>query len=169
MNTFLKSVVSGLAGAAALNLWHETIRRVVPEAPRADILGERSLQKIMRAVGKTPSADEEDLYGPTMVADLLSNTAYYSLIGTARPEHAYPVGAALGLAAGVGALVLPGPWGLGKAPTNRTTATQVMTVGWYLLGGLVTAAVYTRLAERPVASSDETGEPTDAPTETPDS
>lgn len=147
MNTLLKSVASGLAGAVALNLWHETIRQFVPEAPRADILGERSLQKIMRAAGGSPPADEEKLYGPAIVGDVLSNTAYYSLIGTAKPEDAYAVGTALGLAAGVGAVVLPGPWGLGEAPTNRTTATKVMTVGWYLLGGLVTAAAFRKINE----------------------
>lgn len=141
MNTLLKSIASGFAGAVALNVWHETIRRFVPEAPRADILGERSLQKIIRTVGKTPPS-ENDLYGPAMIGDLLSNTAYYSLIGVTKPDNALATGTVLGLAAGVGAVVLPGPWGLGEAPTNRTTATQVMTVGWYLLGGLVTAAVY---------------------------
>ena len=126
----------------ALNLWHETVRQFVPEAPRADILGKRSLKKIMRASGNRPPSDEEKLYGPAMLGDVLSNTAYYSLIGTANPKNAYALGTALGLAAGVGAVVLPGPMGLGEAPTNRTTATQLMTVGWYVLGGLVTAAVY---------------------------
>lgn len=141
-NTLLKSVASGLVGAVALNLWHETVRQFVPEAPRADILGERSLQKIIRASGNRPPANEEELYIPAMLGDVLSNTAYYSLIGTAKPENAYAVGTALGLAAGIGAVVLPGPMGLGEAPTNRTTATQLMTVGWYLLGGLITAAAY---------------------------
>ncbi len=142
MNTLLKSVASGLVGAVALNLWHETVRQFVPEAPRADILGERSLKKIMRASGNQPPVDEEDLYIPAMLGDVLSNTAYYSLIGTVKPKNAYVIGTALGLAAGVGAVVLPGPIGLGEAPTNRTTATKLMTVGWYLLGGLVTAAAY---------------------------
>ena len=142
MHTLLKSVVSGLAGAVALNLWYETVRQFVPEAPRADILGERSLQKIMRGIGNQPPANEEKLYIPAMLGDVLSNTAYYSLIGTAKPQNAYAVGTALGLAAGVGAVVLPGPIGLGEAPTNRTMATKLMTVGWYLLGGLVTAVAY---------------------------
>jgi hypothetical protein len=47
--------------------------------------------------------------------------------------------------AGVGAVVLPGPLGLGRQPTNRARATQVMTVLWYLAGGLAAAAAARRL------------------------
>ena len=43
---------------------------------------------------------------------------------------------------------MPGPLGLGHAPSNRTVSTQVMTVGWYVLGGLTAAAAYRLLASR---------------------
>jgi hypothetical protein len=45
----------------------------------------------------------------------------------------------LGISAGLGTVALPGPLGLGKEPSNRTTATRVMTELWYLVGGLVAA------------------------------
>jgi hypothetical protein len=54
----------------------------------------------------------------------------------------------LGLAAGLGAVFLPGPLGLGSAPSNRTTQTQAMTVGWYLLGGLAAGLAYQTLGSR---------------------
>jgi hypothetical protein len=31
--------------------------------------------------------------------------------------------------------------GLGKAPSNRTRQTQLMTVAWYTIGGLVAAGM----------------------------
>ena len=75
----------------------------------------------------------------TLAGDIVSNAAYYSLTGSGK--NAWLRGGLLGLAAGVGGVVLPGPLGLGTAPSNRTTKTQVMTVAWYLLGGLAAAAV----------------------------
>jgi hypothetical protein len=49
-------------------------------------------------------------------------------------------GALLGLAAGVGAAYLPPRIGLGEQPGQRPPATQIMTVAWYLAGGLAAAA-----------------------------
>ena len=53
-----------------------------------------------------------------MVGDVLSNGLYYSLVGGGR--HTVRRGLLLGLAAGVGGVALPGPMGLGEAPSGRT-------------------------------------------------
>ena len=74
-----------------------------------------------------------------MAGDIVSNTLCHSPIGTGRP--ALPQGFVLGLTAGVGGVVLPGPLGLGTAPSGRTTQTKVRTAAWHKLGGLVTGAV----------------------------
>ncbi|WP_317172766.1 hypothetical protein [Hymenobacter sp. HDW8] len=74
-----------------------------------------------------------------MAGDLLSNGLYYSLVGTGK--NAWQRGLVLGLAAGIGGVVLPGPMGLGEAPSNRTPQTKLMTVAWYLIGGLAAAGV----------------------------
>lgn len=145
--TILPSLGSGLIGAVALTILHETVRRFVPDAPRADILGMRAIKKIMETADAKPPADDE-LHGWALGGDVVSNTLYYSLIGLSKPENAVLTGAALGLAAGVGAVALPGPMGLGTAPTQRTEATVAMTVGWYLVGGLVTAGAYMWLKRR---------------------
>jgi hypothetical protein len=76
-----------------------------------------------------------------LVGDLISNTVYYSLVGAGEGAHARRRGAVLGLAAGIGAIVLPGPLGLGRGPSRRTVATQMMTIGWYLAGGLIAGVV----------------------------
>jgi len=135
----LKALGSGLVGAVALTLIHETARRLAPEsAPRVDVLGMRAIAKTMRAVDAEPPIP---LHEAALVGELVSNTAYYSLVGLGPREDALRNGALLGLAAGLGAVFLPGPLGLGRQPTE-TPATQAMTVAWYVAGGLAAAAAY---------------------------
>ncbi|MVM38670.1 hypothetical protein GO730_15830 [Spirosoma sp. HMF3257] len=142
--TILPSLGSGLIGACVLTVLHETARQLIPNAPRADILGVRAIKKVMESADAEPPADDE-LHDWALGGDVVSNTLYYSLIGLAKPKDALLTGAALGLVAGVGAVGLPGPLGLGTAPSSRTSATAAMTIGWYLIGGLATAAAYTFL------------------------
>jgi len=142
-SSIISALGSGLAGAIALNLLHEAVRQVVPQAPRADLLGERSIRIGYRKAGETPPTGTS-LYVQAMAGDVFSNAVYYSLAGL-NPRQPLLTGAALGVLAGVGAVTLPGPLGLGEAPTKRTTATVAMTIGWYLFGGLVTGAVLSRM------------------------
>jgi hypothetical protein len=152
-----EALQSGLAGATALTVVHETVRKYRPDAPRMDILGERAIARLIDAVGgEQPS--EEDMHQLSLAGDLVSNSLYYSLVGAGPVEGAWLRGAALGLAAGVGAVTLPGKLGLGTSASNRTAATQVMTVAWYIIGGLAAAGAYQlfargRQADRETASS----------------
>lgn len=138
-----KALVSGLAGAVALTIAHETLRRFVPEAPRMDVLGMRAISKTMKKVGAQPPAGSA-LRVWAMAADVVSNSIYYSLVGTSKSS--WLRGSLLGASAGAGAVLLPGPMGLGSDPSNRTNSTRAMTVGLYLMGGLVAAAVGSTLA-----------------------
>jgi hypothetical protein len=140
----LPTLVSGLVGATTLTLLHETARRIVPEAPRADVLGMRTLAIALRALDTPPPRDEV-LHRWALLGDLIANSLYYSFVGIGAVRHAWRRGALLGLLAGVGAVVLPGPLGLGNEPTNRERSTQVMTVLWYLTGGLAAAVAAKRL------------------------
>ena len=141
----LRALGSGLAGACALTLIHEAARRTFSDAPRMDLLGMRAMARSYNAVGApTPTADE--LFNRTLVGDIAANSLYYSMVAWGGRQNAWLCGAALGLAAGVGAVALPGPLGLGADASARTTATQLMTVAWYLAGGLAAAATYECLA-----------------------
>jgi hypothetical protein len=82
-----------------------------------------------------------------MAADLISNAAYYSLIGAGKKKQLLCIGTISGIAAGIGALTLTKPMGLSDAPLTRTDATKVMTVAWYTIGGIVAAAVTKALRE----------------------
>jgi hypothetical protein len=133
-----KSLAAGLAGAAVLTAVHETTRRVTPDAPRMDVLGERAIAKLMRGAGRTPPRGEK-LHRLVLGGDIVSNSLYYALVGSGR--DAWVRGAGLGLAAGIGAVLLPPVLGLGRAPRGVTARTKAMTVGYYLVGGLAAAAV----------------------------
>lgn len=131
---------SGLAGAATMTLIHEAVKRVVPNAPRMDLLGMNALSKMMRNAGKNPPG-RKSLYAWTMAGDIMSNALYYSLAGVGKGKNALIKGSILGLAAGVGAVLLPKPLGLNEEYSNRTASTKLMTVALYVAGGLITAAV----------------------------
>ena len=139
----LKALGSGLVGACALTLIHETARRFIDDAPRMDVLGMRALSKAARAVEVDPPVP---LHEAALVGDLVSNSLYYSLVGAGSRREALRNGALLGLAAGVGAVYLPERLGLGRQPTEDSPQTQLMTVAWYLLGGLAAGAAYRALA-----------------------
>jgi hypothetical protein len=137
----LKAIASGLVGALTLTLINEAARRVYPEAPRAERLGMRWVATKFRKLDQ-PVPDRKKLYWLALTDDLFSNTAYYSLVGAGRREGAWVRGALLGTGGGIGAVVLPPQMNLGKGPTARSSATRVMTVTWYLLGGLAAAAAF---------------------------
>ncbi len=131
---------SGMAGAVAVSVIHETIRRIIPDSPRMDLLGMQAISKVMTKSGAIPPFGNKLFYS-AMIGDIISNTIYYSLAGTNKPKNVWVRGVILGAAAGAGAIMLPKPLGLKEEYSNRTTQTKVMTFGLYLLGGIITAAV----------------------------
>lgn len=142
----LISLASGITGAVALTVVHETAKRFVPNAPRMDVLGMRAIARSMYKMDEQPPA-ENKLFQYSIIGDIISNSLYYSLTGTGR--KAWLRGATLGALAGIGGVLLPGPLGLGTEPSGRTPQTKAMTVAWYLLGGLTAAALSRTLFEKP--------------------
>ena len=139
----LKALGSGLVGAFTLTLVHETARRFIDDAPRMDVVGMRAIAKTMQAAGTDPPVP---LHEAALVGDILTNSLFYGLVGLGDSEDALRNGALLGLAAGLGAVFLPEPLGLGRQPTEDSPQTQLMTVAWYMLGGIAAGATYGALA-----------------------
>ena len=137
----VRTLVSGVAGAVALNVVHETARRVIPRAPRMDVIGRRGIAKTARAFGAEPPHGQR-LQTAALAGDLFSNSLYYSLIGLGRERSrdTWRRGLLLGLAAGIGAVFLPPVMGLGGQPGRRGVLTHLLTVTWYTIGGLTAAA-----------------------------
>lgn len=135
----MRALLSGAVGATVLTALHQTARALTDDAPRMDLLGMRALARTFRASGEEPPP-RDTLYDLTLAGDLVANSLYYSLVGDGDRDEVWGRGALLGLAAGVGTVVLPPLLGLGGAPSRRTPATAAMTVAWYTLGGLAAAA-----------------------------
>ena len=108
------SLAAGLAGATVLTAIHETTRRVTPDAPRMDILGERAITKMMRGAGRTPPRGKK-VHRLALGGDIVGNSLYYAMVGSGR--DAWVRGAGLGLAAGIGAVLLPPVLGLQEGVT----------------------------------------------------
>lgn len=134
------AIAGGVAGACAVASLHEGLKRITPDAPRMDLLDMEALQKVLPLVNiKVP--EQNELLKWTVAGEAVSNIAYYSLAGIGSKKNVLLKGALLGLVAGITAVVLPKPLGLSEAPSNKTTGTRAMTIGLYLIGGLVAAAI----------------------------
>jgi hypothetical protein len=137
----------GLAGACAVTLLHETVKRIVPQAPRMDLLGMNAISKGLRKSGaKVPTSTQ--LYTWALAGDIVSNALYYSLAGIGKEKNLWVKSSVLGLAAGLGAVALPKQLGLNEAYSNRTFATKAMTVGLYVAGALVATAIFKLLEKK---------------------
>jgi len=133
----IKNLVAGLAGAIALNVLHESLKKKSPDMPRVDLLGEDALQSVLDYFG-AHIENKETLYQATLAGDIIGNTLYYSLIGAGNPKYLWPKVAMMGLSAGIGAVTLPEPMGLDPQPVAKNNQVKTFTIGYYLLGAVVT-------------------------------
>lgn len=141
MNRLLCSMLAGAAGATALTFIHQSARSMTPHAPRMDVLGKRVLRNAHQRLGGDAPSDH-DLERQALAGDIVANAAYYSLVGAGDRSLVWARGVALGLAAGLGAIFLPSRIGIGDPPNAERRDTQLMTVAWYLAGGVVAAAAF---------------------------
>jgi hypothetical protein len=136
----LKNLIAGFAGAVALNILHETLKKQSNDVPRVDLLGEDALQRTLNYFGGNID-HKESLYNATLAGDIVGNTLYYSLIGAGNVKYLWPKAVFLGLSAGIGAVKLPKPMGLDETPVAKNDQVKVLTVGYYLFGAIVTGIV----------------------------
>jgi hypothetical protein len=142
----ISALAGGFAGACAMTLLHETIRRFDKDAPRMDLMGMEALGKgINKVTGKVP--DEDTLYGGALAGEVASNTLYYSMAGIGE-EKTDLKGTVLGIAAGLGGIYLPGILGLNQENSARTDKTKALTAIYYSVGGLVAAQVMEWVEEK---------------------
>lgn len=140
-----RAYAAGVAGATALTAVHQLAQRVFDDAPRMDVVGETGIARGLEAAGRTPPTGLS-LHRLALAGDLFANSAYYSLVACGSHAHVWRRGVVLGLAAGAGALALPRHLGLGDPPRSDRVPNQIMTVAWYLVGGLAAAAFAARVS-----------------------
>ena len=146
MNTE-SAIEGGISGATTLTILHEIVRQLDKNAPRMDEIGMQALTKVFKKIN-VDVPEKDMLYLLTTVLELITNGVFYSLVGAGNKENVWLRGSVLGLAAGIGAVVLPDKLGLDDRATNRTGETKFLTIVWYLIGGIVAAAVTQKIAER---------------------
>ena len=142
-----KSLLAGVAGAAFLNVVHESVRSVRPDAPRVDLMGRHIVASAFRKQGKK-APDEGTQYALALAGDVLSNALYYSLVGWGKGRSAWLRGLLLGLSAGLGAVKAPDYLPLPKKAVKRQSSTKLMTISWYVLGGVVAGTVAQLISNR---------------------
>lgn len=140
-----KNFLAGLGGAIVLNILHESFKKSRVDSPRIDLVGEEALQKVAGYFGNKIS-DKQTLYNATLAGDLISNAAYYSMIGNS-PDQLWGKAVSMGLVAGIGAVTLPEQIGLDDKPVTKNTQVKALTVGFYLAGALATAAILKALSK----------------------
>jgi hypothetical protein len=103
-----------------------------------------ALSGMLRSTGIQPPKGRA-LYSSTLLADLVSNGAYFASVG-GRGGRPLMRGLLLGLAAGVGAVALPPVMKLSSETTSRTGTTALLSVGLYTLGGVIAGLTYEALS-----------------------
>jgi hypothetical protein len=133
-----KKILAGLGGAIALNLLHEIVRNNFDNVPEVNKVGEEALNKALDTVDMKIT-DHDQLYAATLAGDVISNGIYYATTATSG------FNIVSGVAAGVGAVMLPKNMGLDDSPVAETTQKKLMTVGYYLFGAVVTKLIYDKI------------------------
>jgi hypothetical protein len=145
----MKGTLGGLAGACALTLLNEGARKLDKDAPNMDLLGMNAVARLVKGNNLLTQAADR-IFPVALAGDLVSNSLYYSMAESADNKNTLIRGTLLGLAAGIGAVALPKVLGLNEDATARTTKTKLLTIAWYLIGGVVAAAAINGLERKKV-------------------
>ncbi|HWV72806.1 MAG TPA: STAS/SEC14 domain-containing protein [Pseudosphingobacterium sp.] len=137
----VSGLVAGFAGALALNILHEALKRKLNNAPRIDQLGKEVIAKSATKIGSSKPS-EKTLYAASFASDLVSNSLFYSLIPSDDKKVLWAKSVIYGLGAGIGAVILPKKMGLNEQHVARTNETKGLTIAYYLFGALITAASF---------------------------
>jgi hypothetical protein len=142
----ISSALGGLAGACTLTILNESVKKLDKDAPRLDLLGMNAAAKLIKGSGLNPSTRQ--LRSVSLGGDLISNSLYYGMANAGDNKHTLMRGAVLGLSAGVSAISLAKPLGLDERVVSASAKTKALTIAWYLIGGLVAAAVMNLIDKR---------------------
>jgi hypothetical protein len=144
----ISSALGGLAGACALTVLNAGAKKIDKDAPRLDLLGMNAVAKLVKGTGIRPMGNGQ-LKPVSLTGDLISNSLYYAMAQTGDKKSTLLRGALLGLGAGVGAISLAKPLGLDERAVAASTKTKALTIAWYVVGGLIAAAVINLLDNKP--------------------
>jgi hypothetical protein len=136
----LSSLAGGFAGACAVTLLNEVVKKFDKGAPRIDLLGEEVVANSHEAMNlEVPTGNK--LYAEALGTDLIANTVYFS-IASFNDKHTEIQGGVQGVLAGLSAVYAPGMMHLFNAEqTSGTDKKKALTMAYYFVGGLVAGKV----------------------------
>ena len=140
------NMIAGLGGALVLTLLNESLKNVDRKMPRVDLVGEEALAKASAFFG-SEIKDKNILYKGSLVGDIISNTAYFSLI-SGKSKQLWTKAASAGFLAGIAAVSLPKQLGLDEDPVAKCLTTKALTVGYYMLGAFATAGILSLIQKK---------------------
>lgn len=138
-----RAITAGAVGALVLTAIHQLGRAALDHPPRMDVVGRRALRRGARPLGVRLRRREAQRWA--LAGDLATNALYYALATRGSAARAPWRGTLLGAIAGMGGVFLPGPLGLGRAPSSARPSTAALTVAWYALGGLAAGVAARRM------------------------
>lgn len=147
----LTAAIGGLAGACALTLINQGMAKLDRKAPRLDLLGMNAVAKFIKSP-KTAPPLVKSLLPMSVTGDLVSNSLYFAMASGRNKNQTLLRGLLLGLGAGMGAVALPKDGALDDTPANFTDKTKLLTIAWYVIGGLVAAAAINAMEDRRILS-----------------
>jgi formamidopyrimidine-DNA glycosylase len=150
----ISSLAGGFAGACAVTLLNQLVKKFDKGAPRIDLLGQETLAQVHEELG-TEVPGQEQLYKEALATDLLSNTIYFSIAGT-NDKHTEIQGGMQGIMAGLGAVYAPGILNALNVNPDHTAGTdkkKALTTAYYFIGGMVAAEVM-KLVEQQLNEKD---------------
>ncbi len=139
----LRTLASGFVGSAALTALHQVGKRVLPDAPRLDQLGERAVSQGLHLLGMHAPRGKK-LFRSALLLDLLSNGLTYAVL-----SKGWKRGTLFGGALGLAAVFLPAKLGLGGRQRRLTSRGKWLTVGYYAFGGYVASLARRSMEKRP--------------------
>lgn len=140
----LSSAVGGLAGAAALSLIDQGMHNIDKQAPALDLLSRNAVARIAKP--RLPVLKSG--FPLALGGALVSNSLYFAMAKGNTTSQTLLRGALLGLGAGVGAVVIPQRLATSNSAPVNPPMKKILTVAWYVIGGLVAAATINLLESR---------------------
>ena len=126
-----------------LAIIQKIVRMIDGKAPRIDELGKHHIAKL---------ADKADMNVPEQdILELIDTTSekigdkIAALLGKSDGDNLILKGAAMGLTAGVGVVLLPGHHEYFEVGRADTTRNKLITVGIYMAGGIAAALISRQL------------------------
>lgn len=135
----------GLTGATTIAVLTDTLKRMNGHSTHLNLFDRKQLRKRFKKTGSKKPLQATKQY-TRLAGDLLASTTFFGLSSLGKKKNTLLRGAALGMAAGLGSVLLTGDsknseQGNGKRLEDDALLTKVLEVSLYTIGGMIAGKV----------------------------